>query len=152
MKYQALFNQKNNEKLFKTVICCSHDWRFRGKSPYKKLLCKLRSRYFNHSDTSTIFGKWTSPFATPETFVWTGSALFAQSYLSQYLEFLWYSALLGNFFPGRLAQSVGHLTQSQRSWFRYPAWPHTFIFLPLNQEGQLAVAGESMCTKYWLTA
>ena len=23
MKYQALFYQKNNEKIFKTVVCCS---------------------------------------------------------------------------------------------------------------------------------
>ena len=26
------------------------------------------------------------------------------------------------------------------------------ILLPLFQEGQLSVTGESMCTKYWLTA
>ena len=26
------------------------------------------------------------------------------------------------------------------------------FLLPLFQEGQLSVAGESMCTKYWLTA
>ena len=26
------------------------------------------------------------------------------------------------------------------------------FFLPLFQEGQLSVTGESMCTKYWLTA
>ena len=26
------------------------------------------------------------------------------------------------------------------------------FFLPLIQEGQLSVTGESMCTKYWLTA
>ena len=30
MKYQVLFYQKNNEKIFKTVICCSLDWRFKG--------------------------------------------------------------------------------------------------------------------------
>ena len=29
---------------------------------------------------------------------------------------------------------------------------HTFVLLPLFQEGQLSVTGESMCTKYWLTA
>ena len=28
MKYQALFCQKNNEKIFKTVVCCSRDWHF----------------------------------------------------------------------------------------------------------------------------
>ena len=27
-----------------------------------------------------------------------------------------------------------------------------FFLLPLFQEGQLSVTGESMCTKYWLTA
>ena len=32
MKYQALFYQKkkNNEKIFKTVTCCSRDWGFKG--------------------------------------------------------------------------------------------------------------------------
>ena len=118
--------------------------------------------------------------------------------------------------PGRVAQSVGHLTRvSQGSWVRYPVWQHTFVspstfsrravvsywrkyvhevlvnrlgglslprksvvrltdrpdmtldvyrgrdtrsgnilsfLLPLFQEGQLSVTGESMCTKYWLTA
>ena len=30
---------------------------------------------------------------------------------------------------------------------------HILLFLlPLIQEGQLSVTGESMCTKYWLTA
>ena len=29
IKYQALFYQKNNEKIFKTVVCCSRDWRFK---------------------------------------------------------------------------------------------------------------------------
>ena len=27
-----------------------------------------------------------------------------------------------------------------------------WFLLPLFQEGQLSVTGESMCTKYWLTA
>ena len=31
MKYQALFFMKSNEKLFKTVVCCSRDWRLRGE-------------------------------------------------------------------------------------------------------------------------
>ena len=31
--------------------------------------------------------------------------------------------------------------------------PHIFSFLlPLIQEGQLSVSGESVCMKYWLTA
>ena len=29
--------------------------------------------------------------------------------------------------PGRVAQSVGHLTLSQGSWVRYPVWQHTFV-------------------------
>ena len=29
MNYQALFYQKNKEKIFKTIICCSRDWRFK---------------------------------------------------------------------------------------------------------------------------
>ena len=24
-------------------------------------------------------------------------------------------------------QWIGHLTRKQRSWVRYPAWPHTFV-------------------------
>ena len=38
-----------------------------------------------------------------------------------------------------------------RSQVRYPVQPHSFL-LPLIQEGQLSVTGESMCSKYWLTA
>ena len=30
MKYQALFYQINYEKIFKTVVCCSRDWCFKG--------------------------------------------------------------------------------------------------------------------------
>ena len=30
MKYHALFYQKNNEKIFKTAVCCSRDWRLKG--------------------------------------------------------------------------------------------------------------------------
>ena len=30
MKYQVLFSLKNNEKVVKTVICFSRDWRFKG--------------------------------------------------------------------------------------------------------------------------
>ena len=29
MKYQVLFALKNNEKKFKTVVCCSHYWRLK---------------------------------------------------------------------------------------------------------------------------
>ena len=29
--------------------------------------------------------------------------------------------------PGRVAQSVGHLTLGQGSWVRYPVWQHTFV-------------------------
>ena len=30
-----------------------------------------------------------------------------------------------HFSPGRVAQSVGHLTR--KFWVRYPVWPHTFV-------------------------
>ena len=46
--------------------------------------------------------------------------------------------------PGRVAQSVGHLTRKSGNILSF--------LLPLFQEGQLSVTGESMCTKYWLTA
>ena len=52
---------------------------------------------------------------------------------------------------GRTAQSVGHRTH-QRSWFQYRSGHILLFLLPLIQEGQLSVTGESMCTKYWLTA
>ena len=45
--------------------------------------------------------------------------------------------------PGRVAQSVGQLTRS--------GYILSFL-LPLIQQGQLSVTGESKCTKYWLTA
>ena len=32
MKYQVLLSQKNNEKLFKTVVCCSRDWRLESST------------------------------------------------------------------------------------------------------------------------
>ena len=43
------------------------------------------------------------------------------------------------------------------SWVRGPGFDTRSgnilsLFLPLFQEGQLSVTGESMCTKYWLTA
>ena len=37
---------------------------------------------------------------------------------------------------------------------RFKTWSGNILsfLLPLIQEGQLSVTGESMCTKYWLTA
>ena len=56
---------------------------------------------------------------------------------------------------GRVAQSVGHLTRKSGVLFiRFDTRPGNILsfLLPLFQEGQLSVTGESMCTKYWLTA
>ena len=53
--------------------------------------------------------------------------------------------------PGRLAQSVGHLTRKSEILGSIPGLATSFL-LPLIQEGQLSVTGENMCTKYWLTA
>ena len=50
--------------------------------------------------------------------------------------------------PGRVAQSVGHLTRKSGVLGSI----HIFFLLPLFQEGQLSVTGESMWTKYWLIA
>ena len=36
--------------------------------------------------------------------------------------------------PGRVAQSTGHLTR-QRSWVRYPVWPHTFVSPSADSRG-----------------
>ena len=30
MKHQVLFCLKNNENIFMNVVCCSHDWNFKG--------------------------------------------------------------------------------------------------------------------------
>ena len=72
----------------------------------------------------------------------------------------------GVYEPGRVTQSVGHLTRKSgvlgsipglATYFRF-SWVDTrsgnilSFLLPLFQEGQLSVTGESMCTKYWLTA
>ena len=55
--------------------------------------------------------------------------------------------------PGRVAQSVGHLTHKSGVLGSIPGSGNILSFLlPLFQEGQLSVTGESMCTKYWLTA
>ena len=72
--------------------------------------------------------------------------------------------------PGCVAQSVGHLTRKSGVLSSIPGLATYFCFsfrffkkgtrsgnillflLPLFQEGQLSVTGESMCTKYWLTA
>ena len=50
--------------------------------------------------------------------------------------------------PGRVAQSVGHLT---RKFDTRSGHILSFLLL-LIQEGQLSVSGKNMCTKYWLTA
>ena len=56
--------------------------------------------------------------------------------------------------PGRVAQSVGHLTRKSGVLGSIPGLSGNILsfLLPLFQEGQLSVTGESMCTKYWLTA
>ena len=37
--------------------------------------------------------------------------------------------------PGRVALSVGHLTRTQRSWVRYPIWPHIFVSPSADSRG-----------------
>ena len=55
--------------------------------------------------------------------------------------------------PGRVAQSVGHLTRNSGVLGSIPGLATYFRFsFRIFQEGQLSVTGESMCTKYWLTA
>ena len=55
--------------------------------------------------------------------------------------------------PGRIAQSVGHLTRKSGVLGSIPGLATYFRFsFLLFQERQLSVTGESMCTKYWLTA
>ena len=54
--------------------------------------------------------------------------------------------------PGRVAQSVGHLNHKSEVLGSIPGLATYFLLLSLSQEGQLSVTGESICTKYWLTA
>ena len=55
--------------------------------------------------------------------------------------------------PGRVAQSIGHLTRKSEVLGLIPGMATLFSFLlSLIQEGQLSVTGESMSMKYWLTA
>ena len=57
-----------------------------------------------------------------------------------------------DFGPGHAAQSVGHLTRkSEVLGFDTQSGHILWFLLPLIQEGQLPVTGESMCTKYCLT-
>ena len=56
------------------------------------------------------------------------------------------------YWPGRVAQSVGHLTRKSGAGFDTRSGNILSFLLPLFQEGQLSVTGESMCTTYWLTA
>ena len=54
---------------------------------------------------------------------------------------------------GRVAQSVGHLNHKSGVLDSIPGLATYFRFsFCFFQEGQLLVTGESMCTKYWLTA
>ena len=54
--------------------------------------------------------------------------------------------------PGEVAQSVWHLIRKSGPGFDTRSGNILSFLLPLFQEGQLSVTGESMCTKYWLTA
>ena len=77
-------------------------------------------------------------------------------YLNDLESFLMHKGLSGitvgvnNEEPGRVAQSVGHLIRGPG--FDTRSGNILSFLLPLFQEGQLSVTGESMCTKYWLTA
>ena len=52
--------------------------------------------------------------------------------------------------PGRVAQSVGHLTRKSGVLGSIPGLATYFRFsFRLFQGGQLSIAGESMCTKCW---
>ena len=49
MKYQILFPLKNNEKIFKTIVCCSRDWRL---SQMEKGLPIRKANFFYHKSIS----------------------------------------------------------------------------------------------------
>ena len=50
--------------------------------------------------------------------------------------------------PGRVAQSVGHMTHKSGPGFDTRSGNMLSFLLPLFQEGQLSVTGKSMCIKY----
>ena len=52
---------------------------------------------------------------------------------------------------GHVAQSVGHLTRVRGPELDTRSGHILSFLLPLIQEGQLSVTGESMCMMYWLT-
>ena len=56
MKYQVLSSLKNNEKLFKTVVCCSRDWRLKGKPYYWKSYGILVPQLTENVTTTVAFG------------------------------------------------------------------------------------------------
>ena len=69
------------------------------------------------------------------------------------LYFKYRMFLVRGFEPDRVAQSVRHLPRKSRSPGFDTRSGHILLFLlPLIQERQLSVTGESMSTKYWLTA
>ena len=56
-----------------------------------------------------------------------------------------------------IARPRSAIGRAPDSWVRSPGFDTLSgnilsFLLPLFQEGQLSVTGESMCTKYWLTA
>ena len=51
-----------------------------------------------------------------------------------------------------LLPNLKHLSQEVLTGFDTRSGNILSFLLPLFQEGQLSVTGESMCTKYWLTA
>ena len=53
---------------------------------------------------------------------------------------------------GRLALSVGHMTRKSEVLGSIPSLATYFVSPSADSRGQLSVTGESMCTKYWLTA
>ena len=63
-------------------------------------------------------------------------------------------AVLLVYTPGGVAQSVGHLTRKSGVLGSIPvlATYFRFSFRFFKKGMQLSVTGESMCTKYWLTA
>ena len=47
--YQVLFSVNNNEKVFINVVCCSCDWRFKGKGEMNANACCLLNVFQTHN-------------------------------------------------------------------------------------------------------
>ena len=124
--------------------CCTTFHRYPIFSKSYTVLCKVYTGYCGTSEIEHGLCACTvdNPLAKAR-----GLSLRTGAQTMLYLSLIFVLA------PGRVAQSVGHLTRKSGVLGSIPGLATYFRFsFRFFQEGQLSVTGESMCTKYWLTA